>query len=169
MNSGIFSTERYFTLAGIYSVCCWSWLEAPTSSRLTQHNPIRWDDLVWCLWNQCAVEGGGAVTTSVLLASLPPLSENKIRKPEPESAEQAFISPDKGHFTGRRTPQTRQGCKPAVRCCCAIAADLNIWRALFQNAINAKIKNEFVMPFCCVLNLFTAPSILHAKSLYFLV
>ncbi len=45
-----------------------------------------------------------------------------------------------------------------------------IWRALFQNAINAKKKkNEFVMPFCCVLNLFTAPSMFHAKSLYFLV
>ncbi len=29
-------------------------------------------------------------------------------------------------------------------------------------------KNEFVMPFCCVLNLFTAPSMFHAKSLYFL-
>ncbi len=44
------------------------------------------------------------------------------------------------------------------------------WRALFQNAINAKFfKNEFVMPFCCVLNLFTAPSMFHAKSLYFLV
>ncbi len=35
---------------------------------------------------------------------------------------------------------------------------------------NAKFKkNEFVMPFCCVLNLFTAPSMFHAKSLYFLV
>ncbi len=45
-----------------------------------------------------------------------------------------------------------------------------IRRALFQNAINAKFKkNEFVMPFCCVLNLFTAPSMFHAKSLYFLV
>ncbi len=44
------------------------------------------------------------------------------------------------------------------------------WRALLQNAINAKLKkNEFVMPFCCVLNLFTAPSMFHAKSLYFLV
>ncbi len=29
--------------------------------------------------------------------------------------------------------------------------------------------NEFVMPFSCVLNLFTAPSMFHAKSLYFLV
>ncbi len=32
-----------------------------------------------------------------------------------------------------------------------------------------KKKNEFVMPFCGVLNLFTAPSVFHAKSLYFLV
>ncbi len=32
-----------------------------------------------------------------------------------------------------------------------------------------KRQNEFVMPFCCVLNLFTAPSMFHAKSLYFLV
>ncbi len=30
-------------------------------------------------------------------------------------------------------------------------------------------KNEFVMPFCCVLNLFTAPSMFLDKSLYFLV
>ncbi len=30
-------------------------------------------------------------------------------------------------------------------------------------------KRQFVMPFCCVLNLFTAPSMFHAKSLYFLV
>ncbi len=30
-------------------------------------------------------------------------------------------------------------------------------------------KNEFVMPFFCVLNLFTAPSMFHAKSLNFLV
>ncbi len=45
-----------------------------------------------------------------------------------------------------------------------------VWRAFFQNAINTKFKkNEFVMPFCCVLNLFTAPSMFHAKSLYFLV
>ncbi len=44
------------------------------------------------------------------------------------------------------------------------------WRALFQNANKRQIKkkNEFVMPFCCVLNLFTAPSMFHAKSLYFL-
>ncbi len=39
-----------------------------------------------------------------------------------------------------------------------------------KTLINAKLKkNEFVMPFCCVLNLFTAPSMFHAKSLYFLV
>ncbi len=117
-----------------------SWLSSKIMSDATQiHKPIRWDDLVWCLWNQCAVEGGGAVTTSVLLhesaSSQREPRHNKIRNPEPEpeskrrelAAEQAFISPDKGHFTGRRTPQTRQGCKPAVRCCCAIVADLNIY------------------------------------------
>ncbi len=50
-----------------------------------------------------------------------------------------------------------------------ILIDLHMKSSFPKRDKRQKKQNEFVMPFCCVLNLFTAPSMFHAKSLYFLV